>query len=354
MMEINNQAQTGGDNSTQIQGNVINMYGITEQRAREICSEEARKVLKKCVEESEEIARKRVNNFIEEFIPRIRKIEKDLKSFADPAFITLVQKAISTVTCTERNEDYENLSELLAQRVKNKSNIKRTASITKVVEILYQIDDDALCGLTTYYSVKKFIPTKGSSISDSLSSLNSLLDKIMYMKLPSGYRWIDHLYLLGMIQTIPYKQIDKIPDCLIMNFNGYVCIGIRKNSENHNKASEIIKSNDISGNILVENEFCKDYVRLNIVNKFSIDNMDINQYQKEALRTIWNMYEQNSSLQKKIDEKFNEQFSSFQKLSELKSWWNSISPYFILTSAGEVLAHVNANRCYDKLPTLDM
>lgn len=44
-MEISNQKQQAGDNSTQMQGNnitnyITNNYGIDEQRARAICKEE--------------------------------------------------------------------------------------------------------------------------------------------------------------------------------------------------------------------------------------------------------------------------------------------------------------------------
>lgn len=341
-----------GDNSHQIQAEIINIYqGISEQRAREICLEIAKKAIEENTAGALEIANKRLDEFKSILIPDIEKIEKNFNSFSDPAFQILLKKAQLTAACTERSYDYKILAELLAHRIENKSSIKKKASITKVVEILDQIDDDALCGLTTYYSVKKFVPT-GSSMNDCLSKLNYLFGEIMYMDLPVGYNWIDHLELLGMIRTFPYNEINKLPYCLRENFGGYICTGIRKSSENYRKVLEIIDFNNIPQDILVDNEFCNDYTRLNIVNKFSIDGR-YDKNQRKALHDIWSMYEQNSRLQKNIEEKFNEQFSSYQKLSELKHWWNNISPYFILTSAGDVLAHANAKRCYDKLPIFD-
>ena len=168
MTENNKQVQKAGENSQQIQAGTINIYqgniyqGITEQRAREICFEMAKKALEECATEADETANRRINEFAGILVPRIQKIEADFNSFSDPAFQILLKKAQLTAACTERNDDYKILSELLVRRVKNKSNIKKKAIITKAVEILDQIDDDSLLALSVFLTMDSFIPTSGS------------------------------------------------------------------------------------------------------------------------------------------------------------------------------------------------
>ena len=93
-MEISNQKQQAGDNSTQMQGNnitnyITNNYGIDEQRARAICKEEYALACQNWTKEAIAVANERVNTlaillkasdnsqFIEDFLPE--KVIYELK-----------------------------------------------------------------------------------------------------------------------------------------------------------------------------------------------------------------------------------------------------------------------------------
>ena len=109
-----------GDNSHHIQAEIINIYqGISEQRAREICLEIAKKAIEENTAGALEIANKRLDEFKSILIPDIEKIEKNFNSFSDPAFQILLKKAQLTAACTERSYDYKILAELLVHRIEN-------------------------------------------------------------------------------------------------------------------------------------------------------------------------------------------------------------------------------------------
>ena len=90
-MEISNQKQQAGDNSTQMQGNnitnyITNNYGIDEQRARAICKEEYALACQNWTKEAIAVANERVNKLEDKLIPKMLEYDKSLKVFADPDF----------------------------------------------------------------------------------------------------------------------------------------------------------------------------------------------------------------------------------------------------------------------------
>lgn len=365
------QIQKGGDNSQQIQmiSPTFNM-GIDEKRAREIFTEMSEKAIANNTAQATDIANKRINQFEEKLLPRIRQIEEDFNSFSEPAFQVLLRKAQLTAACTEREDDYKMLSELLVHRVKNKENVKKKASITKAIEILDNIDDDSLCALTIFLAIEEFSPISGN-ITEGLSVLDNLYSRLHVDDLPNDTLWIDNLSILGAINTVSFGRLKKYEQYMSEILSGYVCVGIKKDSEKYAKAVELLKSNNISENILVDNEFLPDYVRLQIRNKQSIINdsvvlqeiytnnhvtvvkIDFSESQKNCLREIYNMYESNSSLMKDVNSCFVEKIDSYSNILKAKKWWNSLGCSIKLTSVGKVIGHTNAKSIDPTIPDLD-
>lgn len=149
-MEEVNQLQKAGKDSQQIQiGNVIiNSAGITEERARAVFNEMIPQALANYTEEAQKIATERVNKLEERIMPQINQVEGLLPAFADPAFQVLLRKAQQKAAITERENDYDLLTELLVCHVQKGNDRKNRAGIVKAVDIIDTIDNDALCALT--------------------------------------------------------------------------------------------------------------------------------------------------------------------------------------------------------------
>ena len=66
--------QKAGDNSTQIQSNLVQI-GIDEKRVREILKEENQRVLKEFAIIAENVAQSRLNNYTDVLVPKLVEAE---------------------------------------------------------------------------------------------------------------------------------------------------------------------------------------------------------------------------------------------------------------------------------------
>lgn len=364
------QLQKAGDNSQQIQAqNVYIENGISEQRVREICSEVASKAIADNTFEANDTAMQRIERFVDLLLPRIQRIEKDFSSFSDPAFQVLLRKAQLASACTERESDYSILSELLVHRVKNKSNIKKKASITKAVEIVDQIDDDSLAAITMFLSVETFIPLSGR-ISEGIAVLSELYKKIGPELLPQNDMWIDNLSILGAISVVHFSKVDRYEELLAKQLDGYCCAGIRKDSTEYKKAIELLQETQINTAVLIDNELLDGYVRLQINERKEIENLAYSKHvlinghyqlvnqkfsekQKNCLYEVMNLYTTDKTIIETVKRNMIELLDSFDPISKVRKWWNELPVNIRLSSIGRVIAHTNAKSIDPKLPDLD-
>lgn len=364
------QLQKAGDNSQQIQAQTVYIAnGISEQRVREICSEIAVKAIADNSLEASDTAMQRIERFVDLLLPRIQRIEKDFDSFSDPAFQVLLRKAQLTAACTERDCDYKILSELLAHRINNKANIKKKASVLKAVEIIDQVDDDSLCAITMYHAISTFIPLSGSIV-NGIKILSELYAKINPNLLPQNNMWVDNLSILGAITPIPFSVVPKYEETITKILDGYVCVGIKKDSAEYSKVIELLNTYRFDTAGLIENELLEGYVRLALSQKSEIENLvcempitvngqtqmvgqPISEEQKKCLYDIFDLYSKDVQLKATVSKNFNALLNSFEPLAKTIKWWNSLSQNFRTTSIGQVIAHTNAKRIDETLPNLD-
>ena len=142
---MNKQRQTGGEGSTNVQAERIVMHvGIDEKRAREIYQEMHLQLRKEYTQEALNIANARVSQFEHSLMPKMEQVNGALEAFADPSFQLLLLEAQKTAASTERREDYDLLSELLIHRFQKGENRITRAGISRAVEIVDKISDEAL------------------------------------------------------------------------------------------------------------------------------------------------------------------------------------------------------------------
>lgn len=354
--------QKAGNNSTQVQASVINVYnGITEERAREIYKEEFDKIIE-LTQDAGQIAIQRVCELENRVIPKLSQIDKGLDFFSNPDFQFLLIEAQKAAARSERSVDYDLLSELLIHRVKNDTDREKRLGIKKAVEIVDAISDEALLGLTVVHSVSCFTPITGD-LDFGLDVLNNLFSTIIYDKLPEGEHWLDHLDLLGAIRVYPMSKLMPMLDYYSSVLDGYICVGILKESADYRKAIDLLASINLSSNILVDNDLNPDYVRLCIPQQNSFDlvkrvispNIMIPLSTKEVavLSDIVSLYNKDKNLIQESKLRFLKKWNDRESLKLLKEWWEKI-PYSITTTeVGKVLAHANAQRCDSSLPSLD-
>lgn len=366
----NKQIQEAGDNSQQLQAsNMIVHIGIDEKRAREIYQEMNLQLRKDYSQEALNIANSRVTEFENRLLPKMEAVDGALEAFADPSFQLLLVEAQKTAASTERPADYDLLSELLIHRFQKGDNRVTRAGISRAVEIVDEISDDALLGLTVFHSVSSFFPASGN-IQEGLNTLNSLFGKIFYGSLPNGSEWLDHLDILDAIRVSNFGKLKTIEEYYSTMLSGYIDVGIEKNSEDYNKASELLGANGLPPNILVVHELNPDYVRIPISSKDQISSLtlqrqiinngqvlllpiQLSEAQKTAIKSIYDSYKKDVQIRQQNAKKFMDEWNNRENLKKLREWWENIGVSLQLTSVGKVLAHSNAQRCDKNLPSLD-
>lgn len=362
---MNKQTQKAGSNSHQVQAGTINI-GVDEKRVREIFHEKITAAIKDLSSEAATIAEKRVEKLENILIPKIIEIENGLNSFADPSFQLSLIEAQKSAAGTERSVDYELLSELLIHRIQKGESRETRVGIKKAIEIVGDISDEALLGLTVVNSVGRVSPTIGN-ITDGLNMLDYFFGEIMYDSLPTGTDWFDHLDILD---TIRINFQSKFPDVISLYSNiglrGYVDVGFKANSKPHQEALELLRINNLpSFGTFVTHSLNPDYIRLNITNIDSLDDLSdtiinnnnefrvynkLTQEHKDVVKAVYNLYDNDKEVRMENFNAFKREWEARPNLKKLKDWCDNL-PYFLdITSVGKVLAYSNAQRCVPVLP----
>lgn len=357
--------QKAGNDSLQIQAGTVNI-GIDEKRVREIFDEKIKTAVKELSEEASIIAFERIKTFEDQLINKIAKLEDGLKSFGDPNFQLNLIEAQKTAAGTERSADYDLLSELLIHLVKKGENRETRTGIKKAIEIVGDISDEALLGLTTAHVFLNFVPMSGN-IYEGLEILNDMFSNIISNTLPNGVKWIDHLDILNAVRINQISRFPNMRTILSNNFSGYIDIGLRKKSLDYEQAIAILKSVDMhEKDLLVEHSLNTDFVRLNIENINSISdlyieikedndkiiNKKISKEQQDALKSVYKLYDNSEVLKQQNIVNFLKKWESYTSLKMISDWWDKIPYYFSITAVGGVIAHANAQNCIPDFPAL--
>jgi hypothetical protein len=367
---MSRQSQKGGDGSTNIQTEQMVVHvGIDEKRAREVFQEMNLHLRKEYTQEALEIANTRVAEFENSLLPKMENVEGALDAFSDPSFQILLLEAQKTAASTERPADYDLLSELLIHRFKKGDDRIARAGISLAVEIIDKVSDEALLGLTVAHSVSSFFPASGD-VHQGLNTLNDLFGKIFYGKLPSGQEWLDHLDILNTVRLSSFGSLKKIQAYYSEVLSGYIDVGIEKDSESYTRAIEILDSNQLPRNILVEHSLNKKFLRIPVTNRAHIKsivlqqavyregaqviiNIQLTTEQHNAIDSIYDIYLKDNTIKQNNINLFMDEWNKRGNLLTLKEWWDNIPIILTITSAGKVLAHSNAQRCDKDLPPLD-
>lgn len=361
-----NQEQVAGDNSIQNQvvgdnthqviidtqnNNVTqNYYAVTSIPASDIVTltttistQVTQQALALCIQAAEEIAIARMSTFEKVWTPRISSMENVVSHLTNPKFQFMIRDANITAAKSTRAEDLNMLSELLACHIEKGSDIKVDAGINRAINIVNEVDIDSLCALTIVLAISNTIPTNGNVI-EGLNVLNNLYTKLLICNLPEGDAWIDNLSVVGAI-NIQNSTFKKFENIIASKLDGYVCTGIKSDSEEYQRALDILRNNGFSDDILVENEFLPNYVRLEKVN---LSPKEI----EPELQPIIDLYSKDKILIDTVRAKFMRMWDSYETLRKIREWFDRIPRYFIVNSVGRALAQTNAKRCDTEFPDL--
>lgn len=335
------QSQSGGNNSTQIQalGDVV--VGVDESRAREIAEQAAKSVMTEYAEESIRLIQDRIAKLDDQVIASLVRKGK-LEVFADPGFQRSYTKAQSGAAVSEKESDYQLLAGLLIDRAERGTARNVRAGIERSIEIVDQIDEEALRGLTVLQALGQYAPMS-PYLEDGLDLMESLFSDLVDGPLPEGGEWLDHLDILDaarLTQGVSFKPFREFYPALMP---GYLAEGAPIGSS---EPPFVIDGHPLFGpNLLVEHELKPGHHR------FAASTIETLEYTLPAMAHIHSeLVEQAKkrlgfkSVSPELVDPFLERLRSRPTLAKIEIWWEQIPQFAQVTGVGKVLARSNALR----------
>ena len=369
-MESIKQIQKAGSGAAVTQIGIVNC-GIDEKRAREICDEKINDAIRDLTEEACNKAVQRVYDFISVFLKKVSERQVDLSAFAEPSFQRELAKAQKFSAASDRENDFEMLSELLLERMNGKLKRKTKTGISRALEVVTEIDDDELLGLTIVYLGLSLSPA--SSLSETshwgLGVLERVFAKFPLSDLSKTNSWVENLNMLDAIILNPFDRFSKFADLLATKLNGYVCVGIGEGTQEFEKAKQLLRNAGISESLLVKNEFLQGYYRLPVVNTSDFGSLSVEMAilnpengtqtntwvpiptaMTQVMSEVFALYDKNAKLLFEVKKRFMDQLNSYPALSLVQKWFDSLNTSFSVTKVGKALAYVNGRRYAPELP----
>ena len=371
-MELNKQSQNAGDNSTQMQAAVINnnyytsVTGIDETRARDICKEEFAVACQNWTQEAIVIAEQRVHQLEDRLMPKMLAYDKSLSFFGDPAFQFTLRQAQISAASSDRESDYEMLSKLLLHRIEQGDNLNRRLGVCKAIEIVNQVTEEALVGLTMVYVVTKFTPVS-NDVNEGLSVLDKLYRNIIGgNELPVNDSWMENLDLLSAIRlgVRSLNKFKKFEEFIPSQLSNYLVSGIDENSKEFSELREEFVKNGFSENSFVPHGLKPGFVKLcvdddienihiNITgNSGTILRVPLSQEQKVVMSKAISLLRKDESSNNGLKRSLIEKWNSYTYLKMVKDWWDRLPVHFTITPAGIALANAFAQGRDPSIPSL--
>lgn len=359
------QEQKAGDNSNQIMVKGDLNLGITESQARDICKAECAIALQNWTFQAGAFAEQRIQSLENKLLPKMLSYDKNLSVFGDPGFQILLRKAQIAAASSERENDYEILSDLLLHRAEQNKDRERRLGIAKAIEIVDQIDDTALVALSIVYAVTKYVPIS-HQLHEGLKALDSLYGKIINNNnLPYNSSWQEHLDLLSAIRISPkdLHSFKKLEEYIPGQLEHYFINGIQIDSDEYKDIEEKFLSVGLPFNCIKPHLLKDGYVYLttpkdikDIYLKRPIPNgyiqVPLTEQQKKVFEYANEICFKINAKDESMRKKFWEIWEQYPYLKQVKMWWNNLSGHFTITSVGVALANAYIRGKEPSVPSL--
>lgn len=368
-MDKSRQTQSAGDNSTQMQAGTINynvtFTGIDEAAARRICQQEYAIARQNWTEEAIKIADDRARQLENKLMPKMIEYDSTLSIFADPAFQLTIREAQISAAASERESDYEILSELMLHRAQHNDDRTKRLGISEAIKIVDKVSDEALVALATIYAMIRFSPMSEDTM-EGLNVLNNLFKSILdRFTLPANNDWEEHLDLLSAIR-IGYQEISqfkKAKDWIPLKLKKYLVSGVLDDSPELRKVKDDFCRCGIPLTCIIPHPLKPGYVRLN--NSLTIEDMRIiqergsvtiksplNIEQKEAMKKAIEILRKDESNNETMKAQIINEWDKFPILKTIHTWWDSLTGFVTITPVGMALANAYIKSKYPNIPSL--
>jgi len=347
------QSQKAGPESLQLQAARDVVIGISEKRAREIAKETSRDVIASYTDEAFAVIQDRIFKLDDRVIASLVRAGR-IEAFADPGFQRTYKKAQNGAASTERNSDYDMLAALLADRADRGTERTIRAGIERSIEIVDQVDDEALRALTVFQALQQYSPNSGLA-DEGLDAMERLFEQLLDGPLPTGQEWMEHLDILDALRINTISKLRKFDDYYISKMIGYVAPG-----QDAATAAATIAGTEPPvawSGLLIPHDLKPGFVRVaaptldRLEARLLIAGHEVQALAIASARSDFGFGSEDPDCKLELMKRLKQRNS----LRIASDWWDDIPQAAHVTAVGRVLARANAERLdQDKLlPPLD-
>jgi hypothetical protein len=333
-----------GSQLIQVSGDLV--LGPTDARVAEIAQAQARLVVQEFAVEAQETASSRIENLDNKVIGELDRLGL-LNVFSDPAFLLLLRKTQLHAAATGSDADHEILSKLLMERAQDSSRPVHMV-VTRAVEVIEQIDDKALLGMTCFWFVSSIRPNANDPL-EGLAYFDKLALHLGSGELPTGSGWLQRLDLMGCIGYQPpgLQSLKKWHQVLMTTRPGYVCEGVPSDNEPEIR-QRLHEIHPDLASWLVAHYFNPGHFRINAGSSqefLDLMRQPLTQAEKfdqfEAVVSECKIDAAAEVVAKSVIEYVQ---SSLPNLERIRQWWDGIEGSVRITPLGIAIAYSNAKR----------
>ena len=366
MSDKNIKKQVSGDFALQIQSDSFNqrinniniINGVTKAEVLNLIKDSRKETIAEAKEIAKEITCERITIFTNKFCSELDDIKSYLNIFKKPEVCTFLSECCISAAQTDQDSDYDILSKLLIERIKNDGDKFTCCSLKYAVKTIPDLDDDSLLSLTLYYCVF-YLKTDVLKSSQIFQILDNLYGNILCKNLPEKINWLEQLDILKCIRISQFYIPIRFIDIFEKKYTSLFDVGIKENSENFFKTIQLLKDNNIPLKIFIPHEFNPGYYRLNIASESDIDSklvfvtnipekvILLTLEQKNTLHKIYNLYETDKELRKNISINIENVLNNYPHIKTVIDWMDKIKSNFVMTPIGVMIGNANA-RIYSK------
>lgn len=338
---MSRQSQSAGDHSTQVQASGDIVLGVTEPRAREIAEQAAKAVIAEYADESVRLVQERIIKLDDRVIASLIR-EGRLEVFADPSFQRSYTKAQAGAAVSDQDNDYDLLAGLLIDRAKRGSSRNIKAGIERSIEIVDQIDEEALRGLTVFRALQQYGPTN-PQLENGLDTMEALFTDLIDGPLPEGDEWLDHLDILDAARVNQVSKLKPFRDYFPAVMPGYLASGAPLGYPQH---PFMIEGKPLQWlNLLVVHELRPGHLRFAASTANTLkqtlpfgESLHLELVRQAEKRLGF------GKIDPDLVDPFLERLRLRPTLAKIEDWWNQIPHAIQVTGVGRVLARSNALR----------
>jgi hypothetical protein len=217
------QTQEGG--GVQAAGDII-VVGIDADTVRDIIASRCDVIRQELTQHARLLIDERFAQFEKRVMQGLVSSEY-LPAFADPDFQFNIREALISAVRSGQPKDMDLLVAILAQRAATPESAQLKLVTRRALDIVGQLPDDSLAGLTVLWYMFSLVPQAIASLSEFLAHMNQHLEPLVD-NLPSGRRWLDDLSLLDCIRigVSGWGALKSFLTLLGDKCPGFTCAGI--------------------------------------------------------------------------------------------------------------------------------